>query len=111
MGEKELVIITTPPKCKSNKISPTGNKTLKNEDLDQPSKPNEDASTEVEALADIERWIDREKPKFEAPTEDLGNINLGEGIGGREVRIGKQVPPDLRMKLVELLKEYADIFA
>ncbi|RDX87775.1 hypothetical protein CR513_30710, partial [Mucuna pruriens] len=94
-----------------NKISPTGNKTLKNEDPDQPSKPDEDASTEAEALADIERWIDREKPKFEAPTKDLENINLEEGIEGREVRIGKQVPPDLRIKLIKLLKEYADIFA
>ncbi|RDX79701.1 hypothetical protein CR513_39842, partial [Mucuna pruriens] len=70
-----------------------------------------DASTEAEALADIERWIDREKPKFEAPTKDLENINLGEGIEGREVRIGKQVPPDLRIKLAKLLKEYADIFS
>ncbi|RDX99209.1 hypothetical protein CR513_17756, partial [Mucuna pruriens] len=87
------------------------NKTLKNEDPDQPSKPDEDASTKVEALADIERWIDKEKPKFEAPTEDLENINLGKGIEGREFRIGKQVPLDLRMKLVELLKENVNIFA
>ncbi|RDX99204.1 hypothetical protein CR513_17771, partial [Mucuna pruriens] len=90
---------------------PTDNKTLKNEDPDQPSEPGEDASIEAEALADIERWIDREKQKFEAPTKDLENINLRKGIEGRKVRIGKQVPPDLRVKLIELLKEYADIFA
>ncbi|RDY07275.1 hypothetical protein CR513_08641, partial [Mucuna pruriens] len=96
---------------KSNQISPTGNQTLKNEEPDQPSEPNEGASTEVEAPANIEQWIDKEKPKFEALTEDLESINLGKGIEGREVRIGKQVPLDLSVKLVELLKEYANIFA
>ncbi|RDY13378.1 hypothetical protein CR513_01726, partial [Mucuna pruriens] len=78
--------------------------------MGEPSEPSEGVSTKVEALADIERRIDREKPKFEAPTEDLESINLRKGIEGREVRIGKQVAPDLRVKLVELLKEYAEIF-
>ncbi|RDX93543.1 hypothetical protein CR513_24181, partial [Mucuna pruriens] len=96
---------------KNNPISPIGNQSLGNEELDQPNAPSESVSAEAEALVDIEWWIDREKPKFEAPTKDLESINLGEGIEGREVQIGKQLPPDLRAKLIELLKEYADIFA
>ncbi|RDY06270.1 hypothetical protein CR513_09777, partial [Mucuna pruriens] len=70
-----------------------------------------DSNTEAEALVDIERWIDIEKPKFEAPTKDLESVSLREGTEGREVWIGKQLPPDSRTKLIELLKEYADIFA
>ncbi|RDX97075.1 hypothetical protein CR513_20202, partial [Mucuna pruriens] len=84
-----------------------GNTTLSKEE----AILGEGISTEAEALTDIERWIDKEKPKFEAPTKDLESINLEEGIEGREVRIGKQIPPDLRAKLLELLEEYADIFA
>ncbi|RDY01037.1 hypothetical protein CR513_15694, partial [Mucuna pruriens] len=78
---------------------------------DQFSTPSESVSTEAEALADIERWVGREKLKFEAPARDLESVSLQEGTEGREVRIGKQLPPDSRVKLLELLKEYADVFA
>ncbi|RDY10762.1 hypothetical protein CR513_04673, partial [Mucuna pruriens] len=78
---------------------------------DQPNAPSESVRTKAKALVDIEWWIDREKPKFEAPTKDLESINLREGTEGREVRIGKQLPPDTRTKLIKLLKEYVDVFA
>ncbi|RDX83624.1 Retrovirus-related Pol polyprotein from transposon 17.6, partial [Mucuna pruriens] len=91
---------------KNNPIIPTDNQSLGNEELDQPSTPSESVSFETEALVDIE-----EKPKIEAPTKDLENVSLQEGVNGREVRIGKQLPPDSRAKLIELLKEYADVFA
>ncbi|RDX77095.1 hypothetical protein CR513_42840, partial [Mucuna pruriens] len=87
---------------KNNPISPIDNQTLGNEEPDQPRELGEGRSTEAEALADIERWIDKERPKFEAPTKDLESVNLG--MEGREIRIGKQIPPDLRAKLIELLK-------
>ncbi|RDY06371.1 hypothetical protein CR513_09628, partial [Mucuna pruriens] len=73
---------------KNNPISPIDNQTLKNKEPDQLSEPGKGVSTEAEALADIEWWMDKEKPKFEAPTKDLESIDLGEGIEGREVRIG-----------------------
>ncbi|RDX93528.1 hypothetical protein CR513_24208, partial [Mucuna pruriens] len=85
------------------------NQTLENEEPDQPSELGEGRSAEAEALADIERWIDKERPKFEALTKDLESVNLG--VEGREIWIGKQIPPDLRAKLIELLKEYTNIFA
>ncbi|RDY06282.1 hypothetical protein CR513_09767, partial [Mucuna pruriens] len=96
---------------KNNPISPIDSQSLGNEEPNRPSEPSENVSTEAEALVDIERWIDREKSKFEAPMKDLESVNLGEGIKGREVWIGKQIPPDLRAKLIKLLKEYADVFA
>ncbi|RDY14743.1 hypothetical protein CR513_00146, partial [Mucuna pruriens] len=96
---------------KNNPISPIDNQSLGNEEPDQPNTPTESVSTEAEALVDIERWTDREKPKFEAPTKDLESVSLREGTEGREVRIGKQLPRDSRAKLIKLLKEYVDVFA
>ncbi|RDX66507.1 hypothetical protein CR513_54711, partial [Mucuna pruriens] len=96
---------------KNNPISPIDNQSLENEVPDQPNAPSESVSTEAEALVGIERWIDREKPKFEASTKDLERVNLREGTEGREVRIGKQLPPDSRAKLIKILKEYANVFA
>ncbi|RDY13950.1 hypothetical protein CR513_01041, partial [Mucuna pruriens] len=90
---------------KNNPIIPIDNQSLGNEEPDQPSTPSESVSSEAEDLVDIERCIDREKSKFEAPTKDLENVSLQEGAKGREL------PPDLRAKLIELLKEYADVFA
>ncbi|RDX90186.1 hypothetical protein CR513_27978, partial [Mucuna pruriens] len=84
---------------------------LGNEELDQPDAPGEDIDTEAEALVDIERDGNREKPRFEAPVRDLESVSLQEETAGREVRIGKQLPPASRAKLLELLKEYTDIFA
>ncbi|RDX89105.1 Retrovirus-related Pol polyprotein from transposon 17.6, partial [Mucuna pruriens] len=37
-------------------------------------------------------------------------VNLRNEIESKEARLGKQMPPDLMSKLVELLKEYSDVF-
>ncbi|RDX81507.1 rnhA, partial [Mucuna pruriens] len=95
---------------KNSSIIPTVNPLLGNEEPDQSNTPSESVSTEVEALANIEQGVGREKTKFEATTKDLESVNLQEGTEGREVRIGKQLPPTSRAKLLELLKEYADVF-
>ncbi|RDX71528.1 hypothetical protein CR513_49110, partial [Mucuna pruriens] len=84
---------------------------LGNEELDQPDTPGEGIDIEAEALEDIERDRNREKPRFEAPIEDLESVSLQKEIGGREIRIGRQIPPASQAKLLELLEEYADIFA
>ncbi|RDY03821.1 hypothetical protein CR513_12550, partial [Mucuna pruriens] len=71
----------------------------------------ENVNAETKALADIERDVDRERPRFEAQVRDLESVSLQEETEGREFRIGKQLPPASRAKLLELLKEYTDIFA
>ncbi|RDX88539.1 hypothetical protein CR513_29847, partial [Mucuna pruriens] len=53
----------------------------------------------------------QERPTLQSRTEDLEVVNLGGGEETREIRVGKLMPRDLRQRLVELLKEYADIFA
>ncbi|RDY09150.1 hypothetical protein CR513_06521, partial [Mucuna pruriens] len=52
-----------------------------------------------------------ENPKFQSLVEDLEVINLGSKDEKKEVSVGKHMPPDLRQSLIELLKEYADVFA
>ncbi|RDX63355.1 hypothetical protein CR513_58230, partial [Mucuna pruriens] len=81
------------------------------EDPSQPNKPVKDERVEVEALVEMERWIGQEKPKFQPLVDKLEGINLGGETEKKEVRVGKQMPPDLRFSLIGLLKEYADVFA
>ncbi|RDX73372.1 hypothetical protein CR513_47030, partial [Mucuna pruriens] len=59
----------------------------------------------------MERWIEQEGPKFQSLTEeDLEGVNLGDESKKKEVRVGRQMPPDLRHSFIKLLREYADIF-
>ncbi|RDX83098.1 hypothetical protein CR513_36014, partial [Mucuna pruriens] len=81
------------------------------EDPSRTKEPIEDEGTKAEALVEMERRIEWEKPKFQLLTEELESINLGNEMEKKEVRVGKQMSPDLRMKLMELLKEFADVFA
>ncbi|RDY10541.1 hypothetical protein CR513_04909, partial [Mucuna pruriens] len=55
---------------------------------------------EEEALIELERIVERERLSLQFRTEDLEVINLGRGEETREIQ-----------RLVELLKEYVDIFA
>ncbi|RDY08034.1 hypothetical protein CR513_07790, partial [Mucuna pruriens] len=70
-----------------------------------------DDGAEIKALVEMEKWIEREKPKFQPWAEELESVNLGDEKEKKEVKVGKQMPPDLRIELIELLKEYFDIFA
>ncbi|RDY06249.1 hypothetical protein CR513_09796, partial [Mucuna pruriens] len=111
MGEKELIITTPMPE--------------EYIEGDEETLEASFQSLEVEGIARLERGhkhrsrrpsrrrtVDRQrKAEIRGPTKDLESVNLGGEIEGREVRIGKQIPPDLRAKLIELLKEYTDIFA
>ncbi|RDX91779.1 hypothetical protein CR513_26189, partial [Mucuna pruriens] len=70
-----------------------------------------DDQGEYIALVEIEKWIEQEKPKFQPWAEELESVNLGDEKEKKEVKVGKQMPLDLRIELIELLKEYFDIFA
>ncbi|RDX73685.1 hypothetical protein CR513_46675, partial [Mucuna pruriens] len=52
----------------------------------------------------------KERPKLQSRSEELEIINLGEKEEAREIRVGKQMSPNLRQMLVELLREYVDVF-
>ncbi|RDY11064.1 hypothetical protein CR513_04322, partial [Mucuna pruriens] len=96
-------------KIANNEPSLSGNVIRMCEDHSRTNEPVEDEGTEAEALMEMERQIEWEKPKFQLLAEELKSINLGNEIEKKEVRVGKQMPPNLRMKLMELLKEFTDL--
>ncbi|RDX83400.1 hypothetical protein CR513_35670, partial [Mucuna pruriens] len=51
------------------------------------------------------------RPRLQSGTENLEVVRLNREEEIREIQVGKQMPLDLRQKLGELLKEYANIFA
>ncbi|RDY14344.1 Retrovirus-related Pol polyprotein from transposon 17.6, partial [Mucuna pruriens] len=81
------------------------------EDPSPIEEPAEDEDAETEALAEVERRIEQERPKFQPLTKELENVNLGDERNKKEVRIGNQMSPESRRTLVELLMEFSDIFA
>ncbi|RDX89680.1 hypothetical protein CR513_28565, partial [Mucuna pruriens] len=57
------------------------------------------------------KWKGLGGPNIHSLKEDLEVINLGSEEEKKEVWVGKHMPPDLKQKLLELLKEYVDVFA
>ncbi|RDY12590.1 hypothetical protein CR513_02583, partial [Mucuna pruriens] len=94
--DEDLFIIT------NNELSLNGNAIPMDEDPSQTDESIKDDEAEIKAL---------EKPKFQPWAEELKSINMGDEKEKKEVKVGKQMPPDLKIELMELLKEYADIFA
>ncbi|RDY12610.1 hypothetical protein CR513_02558, partial [Mucuna pruriens] len=86
-----------------------GNAIPMDEDPSQTDESIKDDEAEIKALVEIEKWIEQEKPKFQPWTEELENINLDDEKEKKEVKVGKQMPLDLKIELMELLKEYANI--
>ncbi|RDX86335.1 Tf2-8, partial [Mucuna pruriens] len=95
----------------NNVPSPNSNAIPMREDPSSMDEPVEDEDAKAEALAEMEKQIEQKRPKFQPLAKELESINLGNEIEKREVQVGKQMPPKLRTKLVELLQEYADVFA
>ncbi|RDX64239.1 hypothetical protein CR513_57228, partial [Mucuna pruriens] len=94
------------------KTSPqSGNVTFVCDNTIESSRQDEGESPEAKALVELERLIEQEEPKFQSMAEDLEVVNLGESKEEKEIWVGKQMLLDLRQKLVELLKEYANVFA
>ncbi|RDY08343.1 hypothetical protein CR513_07428, partial [Mucuna pruriens] len=109
------VLITNgfkPGKGPNTKTFPRiNNTTLVPNDTDKSSRQDEGEETEEEALRELERLLDQEKPKLQAGTKEIEIINLNKGEETKEIQIGKLTPPDFKQKLTKLLREYEDIFA
>ncbi|RDX80768.1 hypothetical protein CR513_38633, partial [Mucuna pruriens] len=76
------------------------NATLMPDNANESSRKDEREGPEEEALIELKRMIERERPRIQSRVEDLEVINLGGGEETREIR-----------RLVELSKECANIFA
>ena len=64
-----------------------------------------------EILKEVSRLLEREENAIQPYKESLETINLGSEEDPKEVKIGALLHPDVKSELIELLKEYMDVFA
>ena len=60
---------------------------------------------------EVSRLLKREESSIQPYKESLETINLGSEEDPKEVKIGASLHPDVKNRLIKLLKEYVDIFA
>ncbi|RDY06640.1 hypothetical protein CR513_09345, partial [Mucuna pruriens] len=87
------------------------NTTLASDNIGESSRSDEGEDLEEEDLEELERLLEQERLRLQSRVEEIEVINLGEESKVKEIQVGKLMPPDLRQRLVELLREYADMFA
>ena len=51
------------------------------------------------------------KPKMEPLKEDIKEYNLGTEDNPKMIKLSKSFPPDQKLKYVELVREFQDVFA
>ena len=68
-------------------------------------------SDEETVSPDLQRFLDQEARLIQPYQEDLETVNLGQGQEKREVSIGTQISGEIRVQLIQLLREYTYIFA
>jgi hypothetical protein len=51
------------------------------------------------------------KPKIEAHGKEVEECNIGTGEKPRMVKLSKYLPPEQKLKYIELFKEYSDVFS
>jgi hypothetical protein len=51
------------------------------------------------------------KPKIEAHGQEVEDCNIGTKEKPRIVKLSKSLPPEKKLKYIELFKEYSDVFA
>ena len=64
-----------------------------------------------EIREEVSRLLKREESSIHSYKEPLEVINLGSEEDPKEVKIGALLHPDVKSRLIEILKEYVDIFA
>ncbi|RDX61234.1 hypothetical protein CR513_60549, partial [Mucuna pruriens] len=92
-GKNNKIINTIPDTEASSQIN---NATFMLDDAGKSSRQEEEEEIKEETLKELERLLEQEGPKFQSGVEELEVINLSEGEGVKEVRIGKLIPPDVK---------------
>ena len=60
---------------------------------------------------EVSRFLDAVESTIQPYKDPLETINLGSEEDPKEVKIGALLHPDVKSRLIELLKEYVDIFS
>ncbi|RDX70170.1 hypothetical protein CR513_50609, partial [Mucuna pruriens] len=89
---------------------PIDNATLTFDNAGKSSRLDEGDDLEEEALEELERVLEQERPRLQSGVKVIKVINLGKEGEIKEIRVGKLMLPDLRQRLVELLRGYVNIF-
>ncbi|RDX78077.1 hypothetical protein CR513_41706, partial [Mucuna pruriens] len=100
--------ITTSLSINTETSPQSDNVTLVPDNANDSSGQDEGEGLEAEALVELKRLLEQEELKFQSMAEDLEIFNLSGSKDKKEIRVGKKMPSNLRQKLDELLKEYAD---
>ena len=72
---------------------------------------NEDSEEDFEVPEELARILRQEEKVIQPYQEETEVINLGTEEVKREVKIGDALQSEEKKGLIELLREYADIFA
>ena len=71
-----------------------------------------DEDTEEDVLpSDLKRLVEAEERQILPHQETTENVNLGTEELKKEVKIGTSLSESIRKELIDLLKEYVDVFA
>ncbi|RDX89566.1 hypothetical protein CR513_28699, partial [Mucuna pruriens] len=89
----------------------TDNATLELNNTSESYGQDEGEDFEEEALVEMERLLEQERLKLQSGTKELETFNLSKEEEKLEIRVRKQMSSGFKQRLVELLREYADIFA
>lgn len=95
--------LTLLPSTNNNDPRPSPN-------FDYPVYEAEEGSDE-ESPEEISRPLEEDREPIQPQKEPLELVNLGTEEDKKEVRVGASLDAKVKAKLVELLKEYSDVFA
>ena len=74
-------------------------------------RTNEDSEEDCEVPEELARLLRQEEKVIQPYQEETEVVNLGTEEVKREVKIGAALQSEEKKGLIELLREYADIFA
>ena len=98
--------------CRSNKFPYNNNVHNSYCDFDYPINQTEgDVEDSWDTPPEIMRMIEQEEKAIEPHGETTELVNLGTEENRREVKVGTAMGDSVRAKLVQLLREYVDVFA
>ena len=102
-------------KCSSCRFTPVSfdnDSTMARYDFDNPIfNAEEEFEEDSELPEELARLLRKEEKVIQPHEEQLETINLGSDTDKKEVKIGAALREDVKKGLIELLKEYVDVFA
>ena len=97
--------------CRLNNVTPIeSNDLMPSPNFDFPVFEAEEESDE-EIPYEISRLLEQEEKAIQPHKEPIEVINLGSEEDRKEVKIGISLVPNVKEKMVDLLREYTDVFA